>query len=113
MAGYVEAVGKNVTEFKHGDRVAGYHVFLQPWGTFAEYALSPAQTTFHIPAHTSFEEAATIPLAGISLPPLPILHALTLVLLQRPRPSWASSPRNTSACLPPCSRPQRALARHC
>ena len=35
-------------------------------GSFAEYAISPAVTTFLIPARTSFEEASTIPLAAMT-----------------------------------------------
>ena len=37
-----------------------------PRGTYAEYAVCPANTVFHIPDHTSFEEAATIPLAAFT-----------------------------------------------
>ncbi|CAG8162879.1 unnamed protein product [Penicillium nalgiovense] len=33
-------------------------------GAFAEYAIAPYYTTFHIPDSTTFEEAATIPLAA-------------------------------------------------
>lgn len=64
IAGVVEAIGSNVTEFHHGDRVAGFHVMLHAHGSFAEYAIAPAITTFHLPLETSFEEAATIPLAA-------------------------------------------------
>jgi NADPH2:quinone reductase len=35
---------------------------LTPHGAYAEYAIAKASTTFHIPEHTTFEEAATIPL---------------------------------------------------
>lgn len=63
-AGYVHSVGKNVTEFREGDRVAIFHEMTKPGGTFAEYALSWEHTTFHLPKNTSFEEGATIPLAG-------------------------------------------------
>lgn len=37
---------------------------LTPYGAFAEYAVGIEATTFHIPPTVSFEEAATIPLAG-------------------------------------------------
>lgn len=37
-----------------------------PHGSYAEYATAPAHTTVHIPARTSFEEAATIPLAAMT-----------------------------------------------
>lgn len=65
-AGYVHKVGSKVTEFKPGDRVASYHVIFQPHGSYAEYAIGPAHTTFHIPESISFEEAVTIPLASMT-----------------------------------------------
>lgn len=37
---------------------------MTPHGAFAEYAVAPENTTFHIPGNVSFEEAATVPLAG-------------------------------------------------
>ena len=66
IAGTVHAVGENVTEFRAGDRVAAFHRMREPHGSFAEYALAPAITTFHIPSKTSFEEASTIPLAAMT-----------------------------------------------
>ncbi|KAI2616154.1 GroES-like protein [Hypomontagnella submonticulosa] len=66
MAGIVEEVGSNVTEFKPGDRVVGFHQFMTPHGSYAEYAISPQHTTFHIPAKTTFEEGAAIPLAAMT-----------------------------------------------
>ncbi|KIW97565.1 uncharacterized protein Z519_01149 [Cladophialophora bantiana CBS 173.52] len=66
IAGYVEAVGSNVTEFKVGDRVGAFHEMRTPHGSFAEYAIAWEKTTFHLPKQTSFEEAATIPLAAMT-----------------------------------------------
>lgn len=66
IAGIVHAVGSNVSEFKPGDRVAGFHQMVTPGGSYAEYAVSPEHTTFHIPNKTTFEEAATIPLAAMT-----------------------------------------------
>ncbi|KAJ5593908.1 chaperonin 10-like protein [Penicillium hispanicum] len=66
IAGLVHSVGKNVTEFKPGDRVAAFHEIMTPGGSYAEYGLAWAYTTFHIPKDISFEEAATIPLAGMT-----------------------------------------------
>lgn len=66
IAGYVEAVGSNVTEFHVGDRVAAFHEMGKPYGSFAEYAIAWEKTTFHLPKATSFEEAATIPLAAMT-----------------------------------------------
>jgi len=58
IAGIVEAVGENVTEFRKGDRVAAFHEMRQAHGSFAEYAIAWAHTTFHLPKKTSFEEVA-------------------------------------------------------
>ncbi|KAH3943613.1 hypothetical protein HBI56_012120 [Parastagonospora nodorum] len=66
IAGYVHAVGSNVWEFKPGDRVASFHEMMTPGGSFAEYAVGWSWTTFHIPTTTSFEEAATLPLAAMT-----------------------------------------------
>lgn len=56
VAGIVEVVGEDVFEFNKGDRVAGFHVMRTAGGAFAEFAVLPSSTTFHIPAKTSFEE---------------------------------------------------------
>ncbi|KAI1465349.1 GroES-like protein [Daldinia caldariorum] len=66
IAGIVEEVGSNVTEFKPGDRVAAFHEMMKPHGSYAEYAIAWQHTTFHIPQHTKFEEAAAIPLAAMT-----------------------------------------------
>ncbi|KAI1653132.1 GroES-like protein [Daldinia decipiens] len=66
IGGIVQEVGSNVTEFKPGDRVAGFHEFLTPHGSFAEYAISHQNTTFHISQKTTFEEAAAVPLAAMT-----------------------------------------------
>ena len=55
IAGIVHSVGKNVYEFKPGDRVAAFHQMMEKHGSFAEYGISWAHTTFHIPDKTSFE----------------------------------------------------------
>ncbi|KAF4810179.1 Trans-enoyl reductase fsr4 [Colletotrichum siamense] len=82
IAGYIDAVGPDVTEFKTGDRVSSMHQPGAPHGAYAEYSISGVETTFHIPSKTSFEEAATIPLAALT--------AATLVFrgLKVPEP-WA------------------------
>ena len=59
-------MGKCVYEFRPGDRVAALHA---PWtenGSFAEYAVAPDWTTFHLPQNVSYEEAATIPVAALT-----------------------------------------------
>ena len=61
IAGRVESVGSNVTQFQPGDEVFG------SWkGGFAEYASMPENKVALKPANTSFEEAAAIPVAAIT-----------------------------------------------
>ncbi|KAI1463570.1 GroES-like protein [Daldinia caldariorum] len=64
IAGIVHSVGKDVYEFKPGDRVCAYHEAMNVNGSFAEYATAPDWATFHLPHNVSFEEAATIPTAA-------------------------------------------------
>jgi NADPH:quinone reductase-like Zn-dependent oxidoreductase len=66
VAGIVEAVGSGVYEYKPGDRVAGFHRMGEAAGTYAEYAVVPALTTFHLPPNISFEAGAGIPLSFIT-----------------------------------------------
>lgn len=66
IAGVVTAVGSAVSEFRVGDRVAAFHEMTTEFGSYAEYAVAWEHTTFHIPQSTSFEEAATIPLAAMT-----------------------------------------------
>ncbi len=61
LAGEVEAVGRNVSRFKPGDSVFGV-----ARGTFAEYACAPHDRLALKPAHLTFEQAATIPVAGVT-----------------------------------------------
>lgn len=46
--------------------MASFHEMLTPHGSFAEWAVGLEATTFHLPSNVSFEEAATIPLAGMT-----------------------------------------------
>lgn len=55
IAGYIDAVAGDVTGFKKGDRVAAFHEIMAAHGSWAEYAIAWAYTTFHVPDHTSFE----------------------------------------------------------
>lgn len=54
-SGVVYEVGEGVTEFRPGDRVAAMHEGKQPGGSYAEYGVSWAYTTFRLPDNTSFE----------------------------------------------------------
>ena len=55
IAGTIYEVGEGVTEFKKGDRVAAFHEIMTPHGSYAEYAVAWAHTTFFLPDKTSFE----------------------------------------------------------
>jgi NADPH:quinone reductase-like Zn-dependent oxidoreductase len=61
LAGRVEAVGANVTQFKPGDEVFG----VAP-GSFAEYACASENKLALKPANVSFEAAAAVPIAGFT-----------------------------------------------
>jgi NADPH:quinone reductase-like Zn-dependent oxidoreductase len=82
-AGEVVAVGASVTRFKVGDRAAG--TFVQRWndgppplailpalgaapatGTLAELLVLHEDGFVRVPANLSFEEAATLPCAGVT-----------------------------------------------
>ncbi|EXL68990.1 hypothetical protein FOPG_14986 [Fusarium oxysporum f. sp. conglutinans race 2 54008] len=65
-AGVVHEVGEGVSDFKIGDRVAAMHEGKQPGGSYAEYGVSWAYTTIHLPEHTSFQEGAAIPFAAFT-----------------------------------------------
>jgi NADPH:quinone reductase-like Zn-dependent oxidoreductase len=63
IAGRIEAVGKNVKQFKPGDEV--YGDLSGQWGGFAEYVCAKEKSLAPKPASMSFEEAAAIPQAGM------------------------------------------------
>ena len=63
VAGHVEAVGRNVTQFRPGDEVFG-ELSRCGFGAYAEFAAAPEKALALKPANLSFEEAATLPTAG-------------------------------------------------
>src|SRR5438477_10452530 len=60
-AGTVEAVGKNITQFKPGDEVYG-----NKFGAFAEYSVATDKALTLKPASLSFEQAASLPVAALT-----------------------------------------------
>ena len=82
-AGEVVGIGEGVTQLKNGQRVAG--IFMQNWlegaataqkqrgalggdidGMLAEYVVLPESGVVPVPEHLSWEEAATLPCAGVT-----------------------------------------------
>jgi NADPH:quinone reductase-like Zn-dependent oxidoreductase len=82
-AGIIDAVGEGVSQYRPGDRVAG--IFFQDWmdgpptramgeslghppaaGMLADYVVLPERGVVPLAASLSFEEAATLPCAGVT-----------------------------------------------
>jgi NADPH:quinone reductase-like Zn-dependent oxidoreductase len=82
-AGIIDAVGEGVRQYRPGDRVAG--IFFQDWmdgpptramgdslghppaaGMLADYVVLPERGVVPLAASLSFEEAATLPCAGVT-----------------------------------------------
>jgi len=61
VAGEVEAVGRNVTQFKPGDEVFG-----ACRGAFAEYACTAESKLVMKPGNVTFEQAASVNVAGLT-----------------------------------------------
>jgi len=83
FSGKVTAVGPQVERVRTGDRVCG--IFVQKWiagrmkpeyaasvlggprdGVLAQYVVLDQEGLVHIPEHLSYEEAATLPCAGVT-----------------------------------------------
>jgi NADPH:quinone reductase-like Zn-dependent oxidoreductase len=61
VAGEIETVGKNVTQFKPGDEVFGVCK-----GAFAEYACTSESKLALKPGNATFEQAASVPVAALT-----------------------------------------------
>lgn len=77
MAGVVERVGRDVADFRPGDRVFA-RLPTDRIGAFAEYVSVPAEALAPIPGNLSFSQAAAIPLAALTT-----CQALDLLRLNR------------------------------
>lgn len=65
IAGKVEAIGKNVTQFAPGDEVYG-DLTSFGFGGFAEYVSAPENLIAMKPVNLTFEEAAAVPMAAVT-----------------------------------------------
>jgi NADPH:quinone reductase-like Zn-dependent oxidoreductase len=65
IAGHVEAVGKDVTQFQVGDEVFG-DLSESGFGAFAEYVCATEAALSLKPTNISFEQAATVPCAALT-----------------------------------------------
>ncbi|WP_405407950.1 NADP-dependent oxidoreductase [Streptomyces decoyicus] len=67
VAGVVEAVGADATEYEVGDEVIGYvRKDEVQHGTYAELVAAPVRTLARKPASLSWQQAAGLPLAGLT-----------------------------------------------
>lgn len=65
IAGRVESVGKNIQHLKPGDEVIG-DLSGYGFGGFAQFTVAPEKLLALKPKSISFEEAAALPLAGVT-----------------------------------------------
>jgi NADPH:quinone reductase-like Zn-dependent oxidoreductase len=63
VAGCVEAIGKNVTQFQPGDEIFG-NMSSSGFGAFAEYVCAPENSIALKPSNITFEDAAAVPSAA-------------------------------------------------
>lgn len=64
ISGVIVAIGDDVTDFKIGDEV---YAFLSRQGSFSEFATVSQSLLSLKPKNTSFEEAASLPLVGLTV----------------------------------------------
>lgn len=68
MAGVVESIGKNVTQFRPGDPVFGETITTHQWihgGAYAEYVAVHEDLLALKPDNVTFEQAASVPSSGL------------------------------------------------
>jgi len=66
VAGVVKEVGRGVTIYEPGDRVFGMPWFPRAAGAYAEFVTAPSRQFARMPDGLAFEQAAALPLAGLT-----------------------------------------------
>jgi NADPH:quinone reductase-like Zn-dependent oxidoreductase len=66
FSGEIIETGKHVTAFDIGDKIAAYVGSMASNGTYAEFISVPAALVAKTPSKISFEQAAAIPLVGLT-----------------------------------------------
>jgi len=66
LSGCVDAVHQDITDFSVGDEVFSYVCNLASSGTYAEYVNVPAELVARKPISLTHEQAAAVPVAGIT-----------------------------------------------
>ena len=101
VAGRVDAVGRDVTQFQPGDDVFG-----EVQSAYAEYVCVPQQQLWSKPTNLTFEQAAAVPTAAITalkgLRDHGRLRPGAQVLVNGASGSWARSP---------CTSPRHSVRR--
>ena len=65
VAGRVDAVGRNVTQFRPGDEVFG-DLSLSGFGAYAEYVAVPDTVLALKPKRLTFEQSAAVPVSAVT-----------------------------------------------
>lgn len=66
VAGVVEAIAPGMHRFEPGDEIFGFPTFPREVGGYAEYVAAPSRQMVRKPLNMTHEEAAALPLAGLT-----------------------------------------------